>query len=118
MDKVVGKDFDTPVFILCKSGNRAGQVARFLQGSSWFDSKCDGSEAECTFASARKTNPFTNFVVSEANGGTACPAGGLPGIAFEAAQDAEFSSASTGAASSAILAAVSAVVAMMAMGQL
>jgi hypothetical protein len=82
MENVVDGDFTTPVFILCVSGNRAGQAARFLQGSSWWNKKCTGSEADCTFDSARKTNPFKTFIVAETDAVAACPAGGLPGIGF------------------------------------
>jgi rhodanese-related sulfurtransferase len=62
----VNNDYTKPIFVHCVSGNRAGQVAKYLQGLSWTNNKLS---PPVTYTSDYTGTKFTNFVVS--NGGFA-----------------------------------------------
>ena len=56
--------YATPIFIHCKSGSRAGQVAKFLQGRNWTQTKTTASDFGVEYASDYSGSKFSNFVVT------------------------------------------------------
>ena len=66
--------YATPIFIHCKSGSRAGQVAKFLQGRNWTQTKTTASDFGVEYASDYSGSKFSNFVVSDGNYAAICDA--------------------------------------------
>jgi len=74
MASLVDGKYNTPIFVHCKSGNRAGQVAKFLQGRSWANSKLSsgtGSAAD-PYTSTYTGTKFTKIYVSKGNWQAVC----------------------------------------------